>query len=171
MKKIHFRIDGIKAIDDLFRQGITGYSTKALPGGAVAVFWLYFSEGSIVGVCPFMTTIRDDSWDEVGSLEFKYLNEDEAKLRNDLLSLKIPLSAEWLRIVEIDSLIYVDDEIEVQCGFAIKNSSNQKLVVLSAAFPETIAISAPFYAGDFDPEFNADEYKIIQQKRGQRHLI
>lgn len=148
---LDYTLDGVEFLSNAFRAGIAGYAVRTAEHGRPASIWLFFDDGMVIEIQGRMTTVGD--WEEVGTLYFRAIKED------DVYPDAIRLESEWTNIDSIEKLILEEDELLASSGIAIRNNSGNELIIVCGAYPYTIELLAPFYGGDFQPEYKFDIYK------------
>lgn len=147
-----FDVIDFKSLSDLLRGGISGYSVAGSVGGRLGSIYLLLHDGSALHIQSKMNDVA--SWHEVGTLVFEWRSSTANSFPATL-----PLDATWSSIGMIAKLCLDEDAFTAESGLAIQNRAGARILILSGAFPNTVEIEAPFYAGDFQPEYDVGEYK------------
>ncbi len=148
-KRIHFDVESLHSIANALQSGLIAYAINTPKVGPPTTLWLHMRNGLVLKVTVAMHDLRD--WEEIGTLRFDMVDIDDAPKMTAL-----PLS--WLKIRDVQKLIFDSDECEAECGFSLYTCDGNQLVVVPGADVYTLAIRAPFYLLIFNPENDLDEY-------------
>jgi hypothetical protein len=149
---INFDLVGIDSLSGLLCDGFSGYAVARSEVGRLRSLYLFIADGTVLRVQSKVTEVG--GWREVGTMVFEHpIKAEEAR------PAMVPLAPAWTKIVALEKLILGEDTLVAECGIAIRNESNEQLLILPGAFPHTVEIIAPFYEGDFQPEYDLGEYK------------
>lgn len=141
-----------EAVDDLGSQlsrGLTGYALKPRANGRLDTLWIFLPNKTLE-IRAEITPV--DDWEEIGTLQFRCLPENEPCPDKTL----IPSS--WLEIASISKLLVEDKKFKAECGIVIKNTEGNNLFIVVGALPLTIELKANFYENNFQPECNINMY-------------
>jgi hypothetical protein len=155
MKRIlSFDVDGIESLMNLLRKGFIGYSTNAEQHGGLTTLWLFLCDQTVLKIYSSMTDVG--GWDEVGTLVFRLATKEDTYPKMK------PLGIAWSHIFSIKKLVLDETRFSAESGLVIKNNRDEELTVICGANVYTIQIEAPFFTGNFQPEYEIDAYKRIQ---------
>ncbi len=155
MKKyLAFDVDGIKTLADELRAGLVGYAVEGTNAGRKRSLFFLLRNSSVLRVQVTVTPV--DSWHEVGSLVFRHLSKDDEPLVE-----MVQLDQAWSKIQLVEKLVLEDDTFCAECGLAVVNQAGQELIIVAGAFPHTVELLAPFYACDFQPEYELEAYRRV----------
>lgn len=153
MRLLEFDTEGIYSIQGLLRQGIVGYATDTPTPRGISTIWLFLANDSILKI---YTTMHDTvGWDEVGTLVFRPVEKDE----NVPEMLTLPQA--WRDITVIEKMLVVDDDFTAESGLQISNDSGETFTIVCSANVYQIEVAAPFFHGDFLPEYEIYHYKYL----------
>ena len=148
-KYFPFSYDAVDDLDSYLRAGLTGYAIKPRLNGRLDTLWLFLPNDTLQ-IRSEITTV--DNWEEIGTLQFRCLPENETCPDKTL----IPSS--WLKIASISKLLVEEKEFKAECGVVIENTEGNNLFIVVGALPLTIELKANFYEGDFQPEYDINRY-------------
>ena len=140
----------IDAIHKALMSGMIGLATDSLQNGMSTV-WLFLQQGTAMQVQTKMTEISE--WREIGTLVIKQIPKNLSLQKMRL----IPTS--WLEIESIKRLTAEDGEFSSESGLEFTNKLGEVLIIVCSANPCLIEVSAPFFNGDFLPEYELSHYK------------
>lgn len=153
MKKIvRFDVNNKESLATALEIGIIGYGIAGSQVGRSTSLWLYLNDNTVLRVQAVVTCV--DSWHEVGTLVFRYLTK-----HSDDLPKMVPVATQWSDIDFIEKLTLEEDMFWAESGLAIHNKLGEIMLIMPGAFPHTVEISAPFFAGDFCPEYELNCYE------------
>lgn len=159
MKKfLHFHVDGGKPIEELLSVGLQAYSGERAEHGRFSSLCLLLRNGSAVKIESIVTTVK--GWDEVGTLVFFPLTENSVSCISS-----IPLSSDWNKIVSVEKLVLNEGDFYAESGIVIKNAAGEEVIIVSSEYPYALELLAPFFSGDFRPEYELSAYS--RKKREQ----
>lgn len=153
--KRHFSVDWGRTSGPgvLLESGLKGYATNRREVGGMTTFWCFLCNGSTWRLECVMNDLGD--WEEVGSLVFWDASEDMA------LPEMIPLPSQWTRIERIDTLVVQVGEFSADSGVVLTNRAGDELTIVCGASPYAIEVRAPFFDGEFFPEFAIERYQRV----------
>lgn len=152
MKKVFaFEIENIDSLASWLGKGLSGYALQSAPHGRLTTLWLFLCDDSVLKIQSIVTTVG--SWHEVGTLVFRGLKKSDVYLDAVLLE------STWSDIAAVEQLVLDEEEFSAASGIAILNRSGAEIIVLSGAYPHTVEILAPFFDGDFQPEYEISAYQ------------
>lgn len=152
MKKVFsFDIENIDSLASWLGKGLSGYAVQSAPHGRLTTLWLFLCDDSVLKIQSIVTTVGP--LHEVGTLVFRHLAKVDVSLEAVLLG------TDWSDISSADQLILEQEEFSAASGVAICNRSGAEIIVLSGAYPHTVEILAPFFDGDFQPEYEISAYQ------------
>jgi hypothetical protein len=151
--ELEFDTDGIASVQNLLRQGINGYAIDSLAPRGVSTIWLCCGDETVLKIYTTMTDT--DGWFEVGTLVFRNVAKSD-----DIPEMK-PLPQAWRNITGIEKLLVVDDEFSAESGLQISNDLGEVFTIVCSENVYQIEISAPFFQGDFFPEYEFGYYKRV----------
>ncbi len=150
MLMLEFDTADLCSIQGLLRQGIVGYATDTPTPRGVSTIWLFLANDSILKI---YTTMHDTvGWDEVSTLVFRLVEKD----KNAPEMLPLPLA--WRDITVIEKMLVVDEDFTAEGGLQISNNSGETFTIVCSANIYQIEVAAPFYHGDFLPEYYMCHY-------------
>lgn len=153
MRLLEFDTEGLYSIQDLLRQGIVGYANDTPTPRGISIIWLFLANDFILKI---YTTMHDTvGWNEVGTLVFrlveKYENVPEI----------LPLPQAWRDITVIEKMLVMDDDFTAESGLQITNGLGEAFTIVCSANVYQIEVAAPFFHGDFLPEYEIYHYKYL----------
>lgn len=150
---LEFDTDGIGSVQSMIRKGIVGYAVDSIFQHGKSTIWLYLSDDVVLKI---YTTMTDTvGWDEVGTLVFRLLGN------GDDVPEMLPLPQAWRNVAAIEKLIVVDDSFSAESGLQISNDLGEIFTIVCSANVYRIEISAPFFHGDFLPEYELNHYQRV----------
>ena len=152
--KIPLKLDliGIDSLSALLHNGLSGYSVTRSELGRLRALYLFIMDGTVLRVQAKVTDVG--AWREVGMLVFEHQIKTEKTLPP-----MIPLAPAWSKISALEKLMLDGDTFVAESGIVIRNVVDDHFLILPGAFPHTVEIAAPFYACDFQPEYDVTEYR------------
>lgn len=150
---LKFDIDGIDSIQRIIRQGIVGYAVDSIFKRGKSTIWLLLGDKTILKIHTKMTDTV--SWNEVGTLVFRLV------VNGDDVPEMLPLQQSWRNILTIEKLIVMDDDFSAESGLQIGNGLGETFTIICSENVYQIEIKAPFFHGDFLPEYELTYYKHI----------
>lgn len=131
--------------------GIRAYATNAVfTGGMINVIWCFLYDGSVLRVQSKMNDLS--GWEEVGSLVFRLVGEEEK------IAEPIELPNSWRSIACVEMLVVDEPEFAAESGLVLRNYSGEEFMIVCGADICAVQIQAPFYSGDFLPEYDLATY-------------
>ena len=150
-RQLQFDLNGFKSLKSILASGIKAYSTNAaFTGGMLNVIWFFLCNGSILRIQSKMNDLTE--WEEVGTLVFRLVGEDQK------IADPIELPNSWRRIASSAMLVVDESEFTAESGLALQNCSGEEMMLVCGADICAIQIQAPFYSGDFLPEYDVEKY-------------
>ena len=150
---LEFDTDGIASVQSMLRQGITGYAIDSLVPRGMSTIWLSLGDETILKI---YTTMTDTvGWDEVGTLVFRPVG------KGDDVPEMLPLPQAWRNVTAIEKLLVVDDDFSAESGLQISNDLGEVFTIVCSENVYRIEISAPFFHGEFLPEYELSHYKHV----------
>lgn len=137
----------------LLANGLQGYATNRDRHGVMTTFWCFLCNGSAWRVDSLMNDLGD--WDEVGSLLVQDAREEMA------LPDMIALPPQWTEIESVDKLVVQSDEFHADNGLVVTNRAGNELTITCSANVCALEVRAPFFDGDFFPEFAIERYRRL----------
>lgn len=156
-KNFHFHIDGGKSIEELLSTGLLAYSGETAEHGRFASLCFLLQDQTAIKIESIVTTVK--GWDEVGTLVFFPLKETSATCNRF-----IPLPSSWNKIVSVERLVVCEADFSAESGIAINNAAGEEIIIVSSEYPYAIELSAPFFSGDFRPEYELSTYSRKQEQ-------
>ncbi|MGP1682765.1 MAG: hypothetical protein ACTS8S_10615 [Giesbergeria sp.] len=150
---LEFDTDGIASVQSMLRQGITGYAIDSLVPRGMSTIWLFLGDDTILKI---YTTMTDTvGWVEVGTLVFRPVakGDDVPEMR--------PLPHAWRNVAAIEKLLVVDDDFSAESGLQISNNLGEAFTIVCSENVYRIEIAAPFFHGEFLPEYELTHYKHV----------
>jgi hypothetical protein len=150
---LKFDTDGIASVQSMLRQGINGYTIDSLVPHGMSTIWLFLGNDTILKI---YTTMTDTAgWIEVGTLVFRLVakGDDVPEMR--------PLPLAWRNVIEIEKLLVVDDDFSAESGLQISNDLGEVFTIVCSENVYRIEIAAPFFQGEFLPEYELTHYKHV----------
>ena len=150
---LEFDTGGITSVKSMLRRGITGYAIDSLVPRGMSTIWLFLGDNTILKI---YTTMTDTvGWDEVGTLVFRPVVE------GDDVPEMLPLPQAWRNIAAVEKLLVMDDDFSAENGLQISNNLGELFTIVCSENVHQIEIEAPFFHGDFLPEYELTNYKHI----------
>lgn len=150
---LEFDTDGIHSIQSMLRKGIVGYAVDSIFQRGMSTIWLFLVDDTILKI---HTTMTDTTgWNEVGTLVFRSV--DKGGDMPEILSL--PQS--WRNVAAIEKLCVVDDDFSAESGLQISNNLGEVFIIVCSENVYQIEILAPFFHGEFLPEYELAHYKHV----------
>ena len=146
---LSFNVASPQAIAAGLCSGLIAYATDVPKIGPPSTLWLRLYDGRTLKVGVNMNNLS--GWEEIGTLTFEVVSSDNAPEM-----LRLPTS--WSEVRKVQQLVYSSDDCEAECGFSLRTSSGDQLVVVAGADVYTLAIQAPFYPLTFTPENDLTAY-------------
>ncbi|NHZ31998.1 hypothetical protein [Massilia rubra] len=137
----------------LLASGLKGYATNRRDVGGITTFWCFLGNGSTWRLECVMNDLGD--WEEVGSLVFWDASEEMT------LPEMLPLPPQWAQIESIDKLVVQVDEFCADSGLVLTNRAGDELTIVCGANVCAMAVRAPFFEGEFFPEFAMERYQRV----------
>lgn len=153
-----FGLTGQSSLKQLLERGLTGYTLESAPPNLLDAVRLHFVGGDILRVCSDATTVSATSWDEVGVLMFSKVSYPEG---SEGAVPAVGLSAEWSKIAAIRILRIKLGDVTADSGLRVVNESGSEIVVTAGAFPQSVSFVAPFYAGEFQGEYDLEQFEQV----------
>lgn len=150
---LEFDTEGIYSIQGLLRQGIVGYVTDTPTPRGISTIWLFLTNGSILKIYSQMHDTV--GWYEVGTFTFRLVEKDEN------VPEMLPLQQAWRDITVIKKMLVIDDDFTAESGLQISNNSGETFTIVCSANVYQIEIAAPFFHGNFLPEYEIYHYKHV----------
>jgi hypothetical protein len=150
---LEFDIDGIASIQSMLRQGIRGYAVDSVVPRGMSTIWLFLGEDTVLKIYTKMTDTV--GWTEVGTLVFRPV------VKGDEVPEILPLPQAWKSVTTIDKLLVVDDDFSAESGLQISNSLGEIFTIVCSENVYQIEILAPFFRGEFLPEYELAHYKRV----------
>lgn len=149
-KTLNFDLINIDSIKTKVCHGLIGYAVNPEQHIGLSTLWLYLADGDVLKIHSTMTDTKD--WDEVGTLVFQLLGNDE-----DVPQM-MRLPQQWLSIAHVQKLVVTTEDFVAESGLLICNDSNEALTVVCSANVYRIELQAPFFSGSFQPEYEMAHY-------------
>lgn len=140
----------IDSTHEALMSGIVGFATDSLQNGMSTV-WLLLRHAIALQIQTKMTDIAE--WREIGTLVLKQVSTDAS------LPKMLSISTNWLEIESIKKLTAEDGEVGAESGIELTNKLGEVLIIVCSANPCLIEVSAPFFSGEFLPEYELNHYK------------
>lgn len=148
---LEFDIDGIVSVQSMVRQGITGYAIDSFVPRGMSTIWLFLGDDTILKIYTKMTDTV--GWNEVGTLVFRPV------VKGDDVPEMLPLPQAWRNVTEVEKLLVVDDDFSAESGLQISNGLGEVFTIVCSENVYQIEIAAPFFHGEFLPEYELTHYK------------
>lgn len=153
IKSFEFDNGDIASVQSILRQGIVGYANDIHTPRGISTIWLFLANQSILKI---YTQMHDAvGWHEVGTLVFRLVAKDENVPK------MLPLPQAWKDIAIIEKMLVVDDDFTAESGLQISNTSGETFTIVCSANVYQIEVAAPFYHGNFLPEYDIFHYKYV----------
>ena len=150
---LKFDIDGIDSVEDVIRKGIAGYATDSLVLHGMSTVWLFLGNGEVLKISTRMTDTV--GWTEVGTLVFSMC------VKHENIPQMIELPQAWRNISKVEKLLVSEDEFSAEGGLKICNVFGEKLIIVCSENVYQIEIMAPFFCGNFLPEYDLSYYRCV----------
>lgn len=150
---LEFDIDDIVSVQSMLRQGITGYAIDSLFPRGMSTIWLFLGDDTILKIYTKMTDTV--GWDEVGTLVFRSV------VKGDDVPEMLTLPQAWRNVAEVEKLLVVDDDFLAESGLQISNDLGEVFTIVCSENVYRIEIEAPFFHGEFLPEYELTHYKHV----------
>jgi len=147
MRTIYFKSNLNLDLENLFKRGLSAYSIINGSSGRPDKVIFKLCDGKIFKIQSTLIDLED--WDELGTLEFSFVDSAE--------NLKV-LDQTWNKIVKVFVLAIREPNVECQCGLTIENILGEKLYITPSSFPFSIELKSNFYNGSFEPECELHDY-------------
>lgn len=146
-----FDLNGLDSLRAILTTGIRAYATNAaFTGGMINVIWCFLCDGSVLRIQSKMNDLS--GWEEVGTLVFRLASEDEQ------IAKPIELPDSWRSIACAEMLVVDEPEFAAESGLVLRNCSGEEFTIVCGADICAVQIQAPFYSGDFLPEYDVERY-------------
>jgi hypothetical protein len=149
-KILHIQCEGIE------REGFGEFARSraiaayALPNSqtlkAAWLFRIVLDDGGSLEFSSAGTEVVD--WQEVGSLTIRLVDKSSPPVEDFLWVDMLPLE-----IVEVDVLIYEDEDVISECGLVICGVDGSEIIVAAGIPPGSVSIMSPIFGGAFEPQF------------------
>jgi hypothetical protein len=150
---LEFDTNGIASIQNTLRKGIAGYAVDNLVPRGMSTIWLLLADDTILKI---YTTMSDTvGWDEVGTLIFRLVAKGEG------VPEFLPIPQAWRNVTTIEKLLVVDDFFSAESGLKIINNMGEVFIIVCSENVYRIEIKAPFFQGEFSPEYDLSHYNNI----------
>ena len=150
-KQLRFDLSSVDSLATILQTGIRAYATNAaFTGGMINVIWCFLCDGSVLRLQSKMNDLS--GWEEVGTLVFRMVGKDEH------LAEPIELPNSWNRIARAEMLVVDEPEFSAESGLVLQNCSGEEFMIVCGADICAVQIQAPFYSGDFLPEYDVERY-------------
>jgi hypothetical protein len=147
-KVFNLEIDELASVDAAFRRGLEAFSLIAAPYGELVGKMRFRSfNGDVIVISSIETRLDDSSWEEVSTLKLS------REIGASFLAGAIYLDPEWSDIRSVRKLTFVSADFSAECGVEVTNGVGSTLCVMAGAFPNSLAIRAPFFCGRFEPMY------------------
>lgn len=150
---IKFDTDGIASVQSMLSKGLLGYAIDSLVPRGVSTIWLFLDEDIILKIHTKMTDTV--GWSEVGTLVFRHIG------KSDDAPEMLPLSQAWRNVVAVEKLLLVEADLLAESGLKIINSIGEEFTIVCSENVYQIEIEAPFFCGEFLPEYDLIYYKHV----------
>jgi hypothetical protein len=150
---LEFDTSGISSIQSMLRKGIAGYAVDTLIPRGMSTIWLLLGDDTLLKI---YTTMSDTiGWDEVGTLIFRrdVKREDAPEI--------LPLPQTWRNVTTIEKLVVMDDYFSAESGLKISNDMGEVFIIVCSENVYQIEIKAPFFRGEFLPEYDLNKYNPV----------
>ncbi|WP_134167099.1 hypothetical protein [Paraburkholderia caballeronis] len=149
----HFVLSGLTSFVDEFSRGFTGISFDTATHGEVIAVSLLRSDGSGVKIRVRMHDL--DGRVECGVLEFSEIKSEISK------KTVAALSGDFGAGISVKRLEVDVDGITFESGIEVSGKDGVKFIIVSGAYPYTLAIDGLGLGLPFNPEYPLDEYRAI----------
>lgn len=149
-KRFPFELENSNSVSEKFANGLKGIAMASDDIGRVHTTWCQLLDGSLIKIQSEMNDI--DGWHEIGCLELS-IGHHEASVPQITL-----LSNDWNNISTIEKLCHDSAQCYAESGIVITNSIGQSIIIVCDANPYLLSIQAPFFSGEFLPEYELKSY-------------
>lgn len=150
---LKFDIDGINSVQSVIRQGIAGYAIDSLVPRGMSTVWLFLGDDTILKIHTKMTDTV--GWNEVGTLVFRPV------VKGDDVPEMTPLPQAWRNVAAVEKLLVVEGDFSAESGLQISNGLGEAFTIVCSENVYQIEIAAPFFHGEFLPEYELAHYKRV----------
>lgn len=149
--QLQFHQSDIDSVGAILARGIHAYATNArLTGGMINVIWCFMCDGSVLRIQSKMNDLAER--EEVGTLVFRLVSQHEQPID------PIELPDSWRDITSAEMLVIEESEFSAESGLVITNRTGEELIIVCGADICAVQIKAPFFKGDFLPEYDLEKY-------------
>lgn len=150
---LDYSVENIDSLPAVLGIGLSGYAIQSAEHGRITSIWFFFRDNIVVEIQGTMTTV--EPWQEVGTLFFRRI------MGTDNHPPAIKLGPAWAIISSVEKLVIEEEGFSAASGVVVCNSNGAELVIVCGAYPYTLEILAPFYDGDFQPEYDLSAYNRV----------
>lgn len=125
---------------------------------AAWMFRLFMDNNVMLEFSSACTKVVD--WEEVGSLNIRFVDNYHQIFSDDREMRKIEISA--TKLCKLEKIFYEDNEIISECALAFSMEGGGEIIVATGISPSSVSVSAPFEKISFEPEFSLNLCKRIR---------